>query len=280
MSTDESDHGAGHASGRANEIAKLAAALLRRDAPAVQSAIAALDGEYELGFSPSDGAEIRARIEPLLKRAFPVVVSARALSTGAAGDLEVMTGIETHRVEIKAQLDKATVGDLTQADWVRNETDVLRYLLLHDPAFAGRLSPRNRSALVSDHGYFDGWTLADLWLADVAGMTSLYSRVENGVRTPAELRAFLGRKHLLHLCRERDALLPVLAIKKIARAVSNPADVAHALKINKASEVAVQIRVGGDRAVFTYHVYPPGYLAIEGFIGRHKLHGTALPDAQ
>jgi len=274
------DHGSGYAGKRANEIAKLAAAILMRDALAMKAAIVAIDREFHRGRSPSGGAEIRARIGPLLSCAFPGAVSARALATGAAGDLEVGTRAEMHRVEIKAQLDKAALTHLTQADWARDDTDALRYLYLHDSEFSGRLSIRNRGYLMSDDGYFDGWTLVDLWLADVAGMTSLYTRVENGVRTPSELRAFLGRKHLLHLCRERDALLPLLRIEKIAMAVANPAAVAYTLKRNKESEVAVQIRVGGGRPVFTYHIYPPGYVPVDGLIGRHKLHGTALPGAQ
>jgi hypothetical protein len=280
MPTPDTDHGAGYAGNRADEIAKLAAAILMRDREAMNAAIGAIDRERHRGRSPCGGLEIQTRIEPLLTKAFTEVVSARALPTGAAGDLAVETGVETHRVEIKAQLEKAEATLLTQADWVRNDTDVLRYLCLHDPSFRGYLSVRNRGHLSSEDNYFEGWTFADLWLADVAGMTSLYSRVEHGVRTPAQLRAFLDRKHLLHLCGERDALLPLLRIVKIDMAVSNPAAVTYALKRNKESELAVQIRVGGGRPVFTYHIYPPGYVRADGLLGRHKLHGTALPGAQ
>jgi hypothetical protein len=280
MLEEDDEHGAGFAVKRADEVARLSAGILSDDDFAIRSAISALDEEHERGLIPCGGEVVRKRIEPLLAEAFSAAVSACALARGAAGDLEVSTPDGTHRVEIKAQLDKAKSAELTQADWVRNETDVLRYLCLHDPDFAARLSARNRGDLASDHGYFDGWSFVDLWLADVAGMTSLYARIENGVRTPTDLRAFLGRKHLLHLCQERDALLPLLSIEKIAIAVANPAAVEYALKVNKASEIAVQIRVGGGKPVFTYHVYPPGYLAIDGFVGRHKLHGTALPGAR
>jgi len=276
----DADHGAGFAGERADEIARLAAALLRNDTAAVRSAIEGLDAQLRAGNSPSSGENIRKRIEPLVKRAFPTATTARALPKGKAGDLEVVTGSgtrQTHRVEIKAQLEKASCGDLTQADWVRNDTDALRYLCLNDKAFSKRLSPGNRAALFAESDDFKGWSFGELWLSDVAGLTSHYARVEYAVRTPADLQGFIERKHLLHLCQERDVLIPILAIPAIETAAADPARVKYILKQNAASECAVPVYVGGEGPVFTYHIYPRGYKGLDGLFGRHKLHGTTLP---
>jgi len=276
----DAEHGAGFAGERADEIAKLAAGLLRNDAAAIRLAIAGLDAQLRAGNSPCSGENIRKRIEPLLKRAFPKVTAARALPKGEAGDLEVVTGhsaVHAHRVEIKAQLEKAAYRDLTQADWIRNDTDALRYLCLMDNAFSKRLSAANRAELVADLDDFKGWSFGQLWLSDVAGLTSHYARVEHSVRTPADLRGFLERKHLLHLCQERDALIPILAIPAIGQAAADATDVEYILKKNAASECAVPILVGGSGPVFTYHIYPKNYKGADGLVGRHKLHGTMLP---
>lgn len=138
MARSGAEHGAGFAGARADEVAKLAAAILCNDAAQVGAAINGIDRQVREGNCPQSGNDIRGRIEPLLKRMFPKVVSARALPKGGAGDVEVVTGNgqgNRYRIEIKAQLDREKAAHLTQADWVRGSTDTLRHLCLVDRTF-------------------------------------------------------------------------------------------------------------------------------------------------
>lgn len=269
--------GSGHATVRANAIAKLCAALLRRDVSAASEAMGVLDDEHARGMSPCSASRIRDRIDPLLRKQFGSVRSARALAKGEAGDVEVILAdgmIE--RIEIKAQLEKLRVSQLTEADWVRNETDTLRYLVLHDPKVGAALSPRNRSALAADPSDYLGWSLRELWLADVAGLDSIPSKLRYGVRSGGQLAEFMSRKHLLHMCDQRDSIRRLAEIGPIRSALAGKAVVQHELKMNKGSECALQIYVAAAGPVFTYHIYKYDYVLGQGFCGRHKLHGTML----
>lgn len=270
-------HGAGFASERADAIAVLAAGILGGRPTEIAEATARIDHERHRGHCPCSGTEVRERIQPLLLGRFPEVADAKALPKGAAGDVLVRTpaGVE-HKIEIKAQLEKPLVGHFTQADWVRGSTDALRFLRFNAPEFLGRLSGPNRDELGGDAEDLAGWDFGGLWLADVAGLTNSGLRILHGVRSAAELGGFLQRKHLLHLCGERDLLVALSDLRRLKPAIADPGRVRHELKVNKASECAVQVQVGMGPVVFTYHVYPPGYVPGSGLVGRHKLHAVAL----
>jgi hypothetical protein len=214
---------------------------------------------------------------PLISRSFESVHSARALPKGEAGDVEVVlrSGLE-ERIEIKAQLNKRRVSQLTESDWVRDECDGLRWLLRNEPSFRRRLSARNQDALSSDPDDLQGWNFQHLWLSDVASLTSRPFRSRYSVSTPASLAAFFGRKHLLHLCGERDSIRRMTDIAPLREALGGAKRVSFEIKDNKESECAVRVFVDGKRPVFTYHVYRYDYVPGHGFCGRHKLHGTVL----
>jgi hypothetical protein len=183
---------------------------------------------------------------------------------------------QIERIEIKAQLEKLRVSQLTEADWVRNETDMLRYLVVHDPEFRAQLSARNQAALAADPSDYFGWSPRELWLADVAGLDSIPSKERYGVRSGGHLAEFMSRKHLLHMCKQRDSIRRLADIGPIRSALAGKAMVRHELKMNKGSECALQIYVAAAGPVFTYHIYRHDYVPGQGFFGRHKLHGTIL----
>lgn len=266
-------HGAGFAGARANAIAKLAAAILRGDRSDMSSACREIDVEHRAGNCPIGARAIQTRLERVLRGRFVDVVDAQALGAGGVGDLEVRTRASHHPIEVKAQLEKPSLDDITQADWVRNETDALRFLAARDRTFRERLSRENASLLESDPGDFDGWTFASLWLADVALLCDSSARAVAGVGSPAQLESFLRRKHILHLSATEERLLPLADLPPVAAALRSLATVSYSLKENSASEVAIPVTVGGGRPVFTYHVYPLGYAGAGAFCGRHKVHG-------
>lgn len=266
-------HGAGFAGARANAIAKLAAAILRGDRAGMSSSCSEIDAEHRAGNCPVGGRAIQTRLERLLRGRFADIVDAQALGAGGVGDLEVRTKTTHHPIEVKAQLEKPSLDDITQADWVRNETDALRFLAARDRSFRDRLSRENASLLESDPGDFDGWTFASLWLADVALLCDSSARAVAGVGSPTQLASFLRRKHILHLSATQERLLPLADLPPVAAALRSLTDVSYSLKENSASEVAIPVTVGGGRPVFTYHIYPLGYAGAGAFCGRHKVHG-------
>jgi hypothetical protein len=269
--------GSGFAVARADALARLVAALLAKDRTEERQAMVELDEQQRMGRSPCGGDQLRTRITSLVSRAFGSVRSARALSKGEAGDVEVVLGSgAAERIEIKAQLDKDRVSHLTQSDWIRGECDGLRWLLRNVPAFRRRLSARNQAALGSDPDDLQGWDFRNLWLSDLAALTSQPLRSRFAVRRPSDLGLFLERKHLLHLCGERDSIRRLTDIPPLRAAVDGVQDVQFELKDNKVSECAVQVFVGGSGPVFTYHIYPHDYVAGQGLCGRHKLHGAIL----
>lgn len=270
-------HGAGFTTTRANASAALAAAVLRRDVPAAAIATGIIDSEFRAGNSPCSGKTMQVRLSSLLGGAFPGLKDAQPLPSGNAGDVVIrMHDGRSHRLEIKAQLDKDSISQLTQADWVRNQTDALRWLRMNDTEFVRELSASNRGELDADPSDLRGWSFGELWLADLAGLTDTGSRLAHSIRSPRDLAGFLERKHLLHMCKGGDRLFSLASLPIVAEALRSPSAVDHRLKKNSASECAVQIRVGGSEVVFTYHIYPPFYVAGQPFVGRHKLHARAL----
>jgi hypothetical protein len=278
MPKPDAAHGAGFAGARANAIAKLAAAILRQDRRGIDTACVELDAEKRAGNSPQTASQIRTRLDRLLRGRFEGVTDAQALGAGGPGDLEVRTRTTHHYVEVKAQLEKPSLDDITQADWVRNETDALRYLAAHDREFRARLSHGNASLLSSDPSDFDGWSFASLWLADVALLCDSSARAVVGVATPADLAAFLRRKHILHLSATEERLLPLADLPPVSAALRRATSVSYILKRNSASEVAVPVEVDGGGVVFTYHIYPLSYAEAGAFCGRHKVHGRMFHD--
>ena len=269
--------GSGLATARADALARLVASILARDTMAEQQAMAELDVEFRAGTSPCGGIDLRNRVSPLLSKRFGQVHSAMALPKGGAGDVEVdLSSGSTERIEIKAQLDKLRVSQLTEADWVRNECDGLRWLMQNDAAFRRRLGALNQAALTCDPSDLQGWHFSDLWLSDVVGLTSSSLRLKYGLHQPSGLSAALDGKHLLHLCRQRDSLRRLIDIRSLRAASTGRARIDYELKSNKANECAVQVFVNGEGPVFTYHVYRYDYVSGQGFCGRHKLHGTIL----
>jgi hypothetical protein len=178
--------------------------------------------------------------------------------------------------EVKAQTKKDRFADLTQADWVRDETDLLRWLFHDDRRFAERL-PRWVADLLTvadPRRYFSGWDRDSLWLADMALVASRGARLRAGLDSMAALHEFLDRKFVVHLTREGIRIVRLSLLGPVASVLAgNPVS----MQFNYANQTAVSIALASpgpaDRGAvqFTYHLGYPS-----GVIGRHKMHAVSL----
>lgn len=178
--------------------------------------------------------------------------------------------------EVKAQTKKDRFADLTQADWVRDETDLLRWLFHDDPTFAARLTDwvADLLAVADPRSYFEGWDRDSLWLADIALVPSRATRLRAGIDSPAALRHFLDRKFVMHLTREG---VRIVRLSLLGPAAGLLAGRSVAMSINYANQTAASIAFASPgpadrgRVQFTYHL---GYTS--GVVGRHKMHAVSL----
>ncbi len=178
--------------------------------------------------------------------------------------------------EVKAQTKKDRFADLTQVDWVRDETDLLRWLFHDDRTFAARLPNwvADLLAVADPRSYFQGWEWDSLWLADIALVPSRGARLRAGIGSPATLRHFLDRKFVMHLTREGARIVQLSLLGPAAGVVAGQPV---AMSINYANQTAASIALASPgpadrgRVQFTYHLGYPS-----GVVGRHKMHAVSL----
>ncbi len=272
--------GSGLSGDVATAVEELLAAHLRGDLAAVHRQEQILQLERRRGFCGIDQRTTSLWIKSLVSAlALPCATARRALR-GSPGDVEAVLHDGTSRwFEVKAQTKKVDFRDLTQADWVRDGTDALAWLAHRDASFqeaAGRTVVR----LLRDRvprGEFKGWTFADLWLADVALVTSEADRVAVGIHTPADLQLFLGEKYLLHITQAGGRLVPLGGLLPVKRVIEG-VPLMYQMKKNRVSLISVPLSVSSPSPAFTYHVYQPD---VPGQLkGRHKLHAGAVVGAK
>ncbi len=271
--------GSGLSGDVATAVEELLAAHLRNDSAAVLRQEQILQLERRRGFCGLDQRTISSWISSLVRALALPVATARRAAPGSPGDVEAILRDGTSRwLEVKAQTKKADFRDLTQADWVRDGTDALAWLAHQDTSFQKAVGPIV-ARLLRDRvprGDFRDWTFADLWLADVALVTSEADRVAVGIRTPTDLRRFLNEKYLLHITQAGGRLVPLGGLLPVKRMVEGT-PLKYELKKNRVSLISVPLSVAASGAAFTYHVYQPD---VPGQLkGRHKLHAGAVVGA-
>jgi len=269
--------GSGFANATAAAVEELVAAALRGDEHELIVQQEALEYERSIdrcGMQPS-------RVVHLVRRAVDQL--ALDVSDSVAQPLDELGDVRASLrdgtkvwFEVKAQTKKDHFADLTQADWVRDETDLLRWLFHRHAAFAGRL-PDWVVALLevrNPTNYFRGWNRDDLWLADIALLVHRDIRERAGIQSPTDLHSFLTRKFVLHLTREG---IRVIRLDRLVPVEASLAGLAASISMNDANQTAASIAFacpgpavwGGVH--FTYHLGYPS-----GVIGRHKMHAISL----
>ena len=179
-------------------------------------------------------------------------------------------------IEVKAQTTKQ-FSDLVQADWVRDETDTLRWLVKYDEQFHELTS----DAVIEQLGilqpaaeYFGSWGFADLWLADLGLLHSRSRRITAEVHEPHDLPNFLARKFLLHVSNEGARLVRLDQLHCVQDVIAG-AEPFRVLAPGSSSDTKLWLSTEGppQRGSIDF-IYYTGYRS--GVLGRHKLHHHAV----
>lgn len=272
----------GHGSGRSRDateaVERLLAALLRNDMDDVKVQVAELNIAHRVGKSRMSGSKVRALLTKVCASLAWDVRDARAKPTDNLGDVRVVlsTG-EVRWIEVKAQTKKSRFADITQADYVRDDTDFLRRFDKVNHEFKMKIGSDLRIALQLNRAIteIDSWSLESLWIADLALIDSIQKKKDARVANQGEIASFLQRKYLLQVCMEGaryvrlDQLGPVDALLR-------GSNMEIVVRENQGSTAVIQISAGHSpgRATtdFTYHI---GFKNSDA-LGRHKLHNYAL----
>jgi hypothetical protein len=182
-------------------------------------------------------------------------------------------------VEVKAQTTRE-YGSLASADWVRDETDFLRLLMISDRQFESRIPAWMKTRLrVDDEGeYFDGWTIEDLWLADVALLPDRERRRAAGINSPHDLHEYLRRKILVHVTRIGVQACR-LADLTMVRHLMQGGTFEYRIFSPRASSAGIYVGKHPVKGKFEFAYYVAYRTTYRGehVKGRHKLHARALP---
>ena len=269
--------GSGLANITAAAIEELLAAALRGDAAEIEVQRERLRYECSIdrcGMDPDDIAWLVTRAVDELD---VNIADAVAQPLDGLGDVRasLMDGSFVW-FEVKAQTKKDRFADLTQADWVRDETDLLRWLFYNHGDFAERLPPWVADLLtVADPGmYFRGWDWDWLWVADMALVPSRAARHRAGIDSRDALQDFLDRKFVMHLTREGVRIVRLSLLGPVAGVLAGDPV---AVQLNYANQSAASVALASPGPVmrgtvqFSYHLGYPS-----GVVGRHKMHAVSL----
>lgn len=273
--------GSGLSSFTAATVEELLAAALCKDERAILAQQRALGPEYSLERCGILPAEIVRLVRTAVNELELEVAHAVAQPDDRLGDVRAVlkTG-EKLWFEVKAQTKKERFVDLTQADWVRDETDFVRWLMTENPSIMDALPVEMQLALRVGEAadYFQDWDRDSLWLADMALLADRDVRERAGVYSPADLPDFLSRKYVLHLTQQGIRIIRLDAIAPITAAL---AGAAADMQLNYSNQTVVSVvfacpgSASRGNVHFTYHIgYPSGVL------GRHKMHALSLSGAR
>lgn len=272
--------GSGLSSFTAATVEELLAAALCKDERAILAQQRALGPEYSLERCGILPAEIVRLVRTAVNELELEVTHAVAQPDDRLGDVRAVlkTG-EKLWFEVKAQTKKERFADLTQADWVRDETDFVRWRMTENPSIMDALPVEMQLALRVGEAadYFQDWDRDSLWLADMALLADRDVRERAGVYSPADLPDFLSRKYVLHLTQQGIRIIRLDAIAPITAALAGAtAD----MQLNYSNQTVVSVAfacpgpASRGSVHFTYHI---GYSS--GVLGRHKMHALSLADA-
>ena len=273
--------GSGFSGPQADAVAELIASHLRGGSSSeIEHWVEVLDQQRDLGRFGLPGETVSEWTAALLDELGLSVGKAQALAPGGLGDIEVELSDGTSLwIEVKSQSKKANFRDLTQADWVRNETDALRKLLLLDEPFRDFLSEPTLDGLTMlDAGEaLEDWRFEDLWLADVALLYSTSRRLMAGVTSPMGINGFLDRKFLVHLTKEGMRSVRLSDIPAV-KDVQDGRKLHRKIKRGRVADAIVWVSTEEfPRQGMIDFIYSVGYLQNDGTsIGRHKMNAHAI----
>lgn len=260
-------------SGRHNETAAAVEELVARVFEGQSTFVAAerVDRDYDAGLGGVSSGQLVGPLHEIADHLGLNVIRSVTPDPDHLSDvrLELSDGTRAW-IEVKAQTTRG-FGSLSSADWVRDETDVLRWLLVHDEQFNELMPDWMRQNLtVSDpKTYFAGWDLSSLWVGDLALLQNRMKRRSAGIESPADLAGFLSRKYLLHITQRGAQIIRLDAIPPVRSALGGTPVLADVAPL-AASSARVWLAAGAppERGAFDFAYYV-GYSS--GVVGRHKL---------
>lgn len=274
--------GSGRSRHATDAVEAMLAATLRGDRAAISSCVRTLDGARRSGASNMGGVRVSQLLQQAGKALNLSVRDAVPNPSQRLGDVRVtLTNGSEVWIEVKGQTKKMKFTDITQADYVRDGTDFLRRYVAMEPRLDRLIKGDLRAELAVDEKltFTVGWSLEDLWMADLALLETEAKKRRAGVTSPSDLARFMNDKYLVHLSMEGvrtlriSELRPVIA-HRAGQKTWIDLDTSSAAKI-AAIRVAVGAAPGRKTTDFTYHV---GYKTSHA-PGRHKLHDRALSES-
>lgn len=270
--------GSGLAGPTTAAVEELAAAVFRGDRD-LRPFVRRIDKEVDRGLCDVSGSDTARWLRNLADQAGLEVESAVSPSLDLLGDVRLtLKDGSTVWIEVKAPTKKR-FGELLQTDWVRDETDALRWLSRNEPDVKRLLSPWVHECLqINDPTWqFGNLGFTDLWLADLALLPDRPRRAVAGVKGTADLLDFLGKKYLLHLTTEGARLVRLDGLACVQRASAGEKLWLDVNPGGKCDAIVWLSGRGAPRRGAIDFVYYVGYRS--GVLGRHKLHPSAVATA-
>jgi hypothetical protein len=214
-------------------------------------------------------SDIIGWLEELCER-FPLpVTSANRTPLNVNGDVDAdLVDGSSVKFEVKAQVKKPAFADITQSDWIRDQTDLLSRLVATRPPMHTHFSEVGAPVLAGVSVDPD-WSESDLHLADLSGITDAGARQQSAVASPAELSSFIDRKWFLHVTQQGARLCKLRELAPIKHLLGGGTPSWYK-KVNPKGR-ALQSRSPDGQTWFTYHLYPNRTIK-----GRHKMRVAAL----
>jgi hypothetical protein len=273
----------GQGSGRSREatdaVEVMLAATVRGDQATISKCVQKIDVAKRHGASRMSGV----RVSRLLKIACATlkfdVKDAVPNPIEHLGDIRVTLGNGSQVwIEVKGQTKKKKFADITQADYVRDGTDFLRKYVTATPRLNRMIKGKLRQELAIDAKltFTADWSLADLWMADLALLETEEKKRRAGVRSPDDLAKFMSKKYLVQISMEGARLLKISELRPVIAHWAGEETQIELDTESQAKIARIRLAVGAtpkrNTTDFTYHV---GYKKIHA-PGRHKLHNCAI----
>ena len=260
----------------ASTIERLAAAVFV-ESDEVRAIQRHLDDEVEAGYCGVASSDLVEWLDEIAAHLGLPAVEAVTPAPDQLGDIRLtLSNGEYVWIEVKAQTTKG-FRDLMQADWVRDETDALRWLLQHDRGYAALAAPWVRETLEVGNPvrHFGDWTFGDLWLADIALLPDRPRRAVASVVDRETLGSFMSQKYILHITYEGARIARLDSLRCVQDVLAGGRvyiEVAAGGSSNSIVWVSTSGRPVRGQIDFAYYT---GY-ENSWVVGRHKLNDRAL----
>jgi hypothetical protein len=207
-------HGSGTAQPEADAAAALVAALINRDAGELKLAEAAFNVATSSRIATGAGGGVGYTASSLVSVLSPIrsvfgpgTWKARTVGPGNVGDVVLeRPGADSQHIEIKAQLTLEDFTWIQSADWIRGPTDTLGAIAVTSRVLRAQLEAPLLTRITASYAPAPGWSVSQLWAADLVGLTSAALRRDHAATTASGLRQFAERKYLLHVTQEGGRL--------------------------------------------------------------------------